>query len=741
MQRSKTLLYWLCIGSVIVPLVYVVQSLFPLSFPKASLMQTIISVAAILAAWVWAKDASTRPRWSLLLGFILLFFAVQVLAALFGIDSHQSWWSEMVRATGLFFQLHILLLVLIVGSGLLTLARVRRVVIASCAVAVVVSVIGIIQYFKPDIIPNVSAVRIGSTLGNPVFLASYLVLHIFLVPFLWSWFTTSKSRVLLGLGASVMLVALLLTHGRGSYLGLLIGGFVFFVLLVREKKPQAMRWVYGAMIAALLLLAGLWAARDSDFVRHSPFLHAVTATSTLFSRSINWSIAWHGFLDRPILGWGPETYRSVLDVFFDSRLTNISFLETFVDKPHNAYLEILVGSGGVGLFVYGAVVVLLFVWISRLKRAGVISAYEYAGVCSLLVAHGVQNFFLFETIATYGTLGLIVGYILALSRSTLAASRVVSTARRRAMQLSAIVASGVVVLVWYQLTLLPFISSVVTNRGLQYTYSDDWLQARERLMRALTIDTPYAFERWRWSSAAAAEVVYAKTPHQTEQELPPGLRLVWRNDRETFAQEGERLLAKGPRTFLMVSFLGKYYYQLAVATKDDRYVRRAEELFREATTLSPRREEGYLLLAQTALYRKDYVAAEQITASVLQRNPESNLVRWYHAFALLQIEGRQREGLQEAARAIEQGFAFENEAQLNVLAQYYGEQKDYEGLVQLYEIGTQFFPRSAELYSHLAAAYAAVGRYSDARSAVLHSVNLDPSFAKDAEAFLKQLPK
>lgn len=743
MQKLLTRCAYILAGATLiaVPLFYAPSSLFPLSFPKTIVFQILVEMLAAVAIALWLYVPATRLRRTGGLMLVGLFFTAQVAAAVGGVDWHQSWWSDMVRSTGLFFQLHLFVFIAVLASGIFTTRARRALVVVSLSTAAVVSIIAIWQHFNPDLLPNVSAARTGTTLGNPLFFAAYALLSLFGLLLLLEWYgTRTYVRVLVSGAAVLFLVGIYFAQGRGSLVGIVVGAAVYFFLRLFAGSSRQRRWGYGLAVLALAGFVGVWFVRGMPFATRVPLLNLFTQTTTLQTRVANWHMAWDGFLARPFLGWGPENFRRVADAHFDSRLSNLSYLESFTDKPHNQFLEILATSGAIGFLAYIAVAMYFTRLLMRAHREGRIRRREAHAWYALAIAHAVQLFFLFETATSFVVVGLAAAILLGMEQEAHAPPV-------QPIRLGSAVRTGTLVtvvcalmLLGYRFNVQSWRASVMTNDGLQYTYVDDWLQARVRFRAAFPIPMPYDFERWRWISAATAAQAYERTPHQRADELPAAIQGPWQQDVAYVAEEGEHLLRIGPKNYLEYSFVGKYYYQVATVTKNPQYFTRAKTLFQEAIALAPRREEGYLLVAQVLLLEGKYAEAAQVVEPLRADPHASPLVYWYRAFPLLQIPSERATGLGRIWEALEADFLFENNQQIYAVAQAFVDEKDFQGLVRFYEWVSIRRPRETEWLVYLAAAYAQTGQYGQARATVEHSVELDPSLRASADQFLKTLP-
>ncbi len=736
---AKKILLGVALLTTAIPLLYVKYSLYPISYPKTVAYQVLVILALLVIAYVWMKFPKSRPRKNALIIGLLLFFIVQVVAAFAGVDVQLSFFGQMVRSTGLFFQLHVLAFILIFSSGVFGKKDWRLLFSASLLISIVVAVLGIVQYFLPSLYPNFSADRISSSLGNPLFLGTYLMVNMFFVPLVWHWNSSKLIRGGLIVGTCILLIAFMLAVPRGPMLGLFFGGTVFLLLLSKNWKKLWRRLFFVLVVVGVLMGALLIVFRNTDFVQSTPFSR-ISGTTSLSSRAINWSMAWEGIKAKPVLGWGSQNYRYVVDEHFDNALTELSYIETFSDKPHNAFLEVVVDNGFVGGVLYLFIGVMLIVVLVKANKKELISRTEFSVWIGLGVAYLVQDFFLFETGTSFILAGYCVAYVLWLSfkllnkKTNCSEGFVLKGFPRNLIMVVVILFSGFLIM---RYNYLPLKSSITTNTGLQYTYINDWVRARPLLLEAFDIYTPYDFARWRWAAESAASMVYEDTPNQSEFDLPEPMRVLWRADIEKFAEYGEELVAQNTN-YINTSFLGKYYYQLAVATKDIEKVNRAHELFVLATEISPRREEAWFLIAQSFIFQSRFEEAKQVIYKINEWSPNSEMTAWHLAFINLKI-GNTEEGLIFIRKAIDLGFNIENDSQREIIAQAYVKVDNLDGLVWFYEYITTSGNVIPDWHTRLAAAYAAVGRVEDAKEVARRVIRDYPEMANDAQVFINSL--
>lgn len=194
------------------------------------------------------------------------------------------------------------------------------------------------------------------TMGNSNFVGGYLGIT---VPFLifisssrrdsWKW--------VLFVATGGVLLALYLTGSRGGMIAAAIGVGVLGIAN-REAVPAWARWAgaVAVLLAAIVAVIVIWHP-GMDAPPSTLAERATLRTDTLNVRRSYWRVAAQIFLDHPVLGTGPDTYRDEFPRYRTASEAGL-YAESAVDKPHNIFFEYAANSGGLGLIAYGTLVLL-----------------------------------------------------------------------------------------------------------------------------------------------------------------------------------------------------------------------------------------------------------------------------------------------------------------------------------------------------------------------------------------------
>ena len=591
---------YLLLAPAIYALVFFDGLLYPYLTPKTILFRgTTVLVLALFAALVLARrtfhfDRIKEPA-SWIPGVLLVFAYI---SSLFGVDFYHSFWSIFDRGDGL------LTLTALVASfyALLLYADekfVRRFLLCVAWVSSFVAFISILQWsewalgVKIPLVPGDGAGRVGSTLGNAAFLASYLGMTFFV--------TLAVARELSGrwrkaayVGASLQLLGVLAAGTRGTFLALIVAGFA--VLLYQAWKGQGGYRTYARSgVVALLIAAGLFIAFRAELAK-VPFGPVARLASisvedaTTQSRLFIWSNVAAGALDQPILGLGAENIQVLFNRFYDPT----QIIEEWFDRTHNAFLDYFVQYGLLGLLLY-LTLIGAFVreaWLSS-KSVDPRSAFRGQMLLLLVLVYATQNFFVFDTATTLWLFFALYACLLAL--------RLQSSPRALQLpfaQLPELVPIGVATLV--ALLVIPVsIQPLRANMALAQGYLYQLYDARrsvEEIEKGWKLgtyaDIEYGYQLYEWY-----------TERQTAQLAGEALVLTYRAARDILAANFDNY-PYDARTAVY------YAHVLDVAPKGEEP---AESLVREvllrAMELSPKRIQPRYLLANIEIKKGDALPA------------------------------------------------------------------------------------------------------------------------------------
>jgi len=405
-------------GLFIVPFIFFIvpsSLLFPFITGKAFVFRVIVEIIFGLWLILILRDKEYSLKLSPILKAISVFLAIVFLADIFGVDSHKAIWSNYERMEGFMAIVHLFAYFLVAGSVFKTKEIWHRFLATNVSASAIMVIYSIFQ-LAGKITIHQGGVRVDGSFGNASYLGIYMVFNIFFAAILFFNARSKFVKYALVVAAVADLIVLYFTATRGAILGLLGGAFIAFAYLaIKAQKSEKIRKIAIGFLLLLIVGAGVfWMARNTSFVRTSPVLGRFATLS--FSeiktqgRYFVWPMAWKGFIEKPILGWGQEGFNYVFNKYYDPRMYTE---EPWFDRTHDIILDWLINAGILGLLSY------LFMFAALLyvirKSGEQILKKERALLYGLIFAYFFHNLFVFDQIGSYILFFSILAYIHSLS--------------------------------------------------------------------------------------------------------------------------------------------------------------------------------------------------------------------------------------------------------------------------------------------------------------------------------------
>jgi O-antigen ligase len=388
---------WL-VAMICLPIYFNIYSSRTFEPDKVALLKILAAVAA--AAWlgrilaggaVWPAgepDEAGRRFGRLLVVVIAACALATGLSTLLSISPARSWHGSFFRQQGLTTVLAYLTLAAGVAGHLRRPDQWRRAVMAIVLGSVPVSVYAVVQRLGLDVIvPRGEGLRVGSSIGNPIFLGGYMAMVILVtlssVP---GWIRSPRLGARIGGGLALATVvglqvaSLVLTQSRGPVLGL--GAGLVIAALAWSRRERARRWrrsVTTAVVVAVCLGVGLLAVVAAtgysvSFLRRLPaFGRLVSALDMRSPTAQVRLLIWRGVVEletvapplggihgerdrlhrlRPVVGYGPECFDLAFNRVYPSELGVVEDRRAVPDRAHSEPLDVLVTGGTVGLLAW-----------------------------------------------------------------------------------------------------------------------------------------------------------------------------------------------------------------------------------------------------------------------------------------------------------------------------------------------------------------------------------------------------
>ncbi len=593
------------------------STFFPFIVGKNFAFRVVVEI--MFAAWIVlaAIDPLYRPRKSILLGVIAVFIGIITLSALLGENPMKSFWSNFERMEGVITYFH-LFAYFMVASTVLTARNLWRPYLnLHLGAGVIMAVYGVLQW-SGNITIVQDGMRVNGALGNAAYLGTYALFNIFIALFLMARqsITTAgeKARVAV-YGAIVFLQIFVLYHTatRGAALGLIAGaGIATILIAILEREHTALRRsAVGILIFLTLFVGGFIAMRNVSFIKESPVLSRFSSISftekTTKSRFMVWGMAYQGFKEHPVLGWGMENFNYVFNKYYNPQMYD---QEQWFDRAHNVFFDWLIAGGFPALLAYLSIFgcALYCLW----RRANSLSVVEKSILTGLLGGYFFQNLFVFDNITSLIYFFAILAYIEGFRRKEPVPLSLRDAPRGVSEDASFAISGGAVILVialiytvnysgYKQNTTLLRAISERSGQGLEHNFSlfkealayDSYgtAEVREQLgqlsMNGVDGSKGISETQGKFISLAVSELVLqtAKAPNDARYQIFAGslLARVGHIDEALPYLVRARELSPFKQTILFE--LGSAYYNKKDFVK-------AEEVFRVAYELAPEYEDA-----------------------------------------------------------------------------------------------------------------------------------------------------
>ena len=384
--------------SFFVPLIFDLQALFPFAAPRAFFFMAMAQVAFFAWIVLAIKNKRYRPKIDLVTGAVGAFFIVLVLSTILGADPFHSFWSNYERMSGLLTYIHLFAFFLVLSSIIKGEKDWMRLIGWITSIASIVSLISIAHRF--GIIELSHYFQNGSTLGNTSFMGSYLLVAIFFC--LYAFFKSRDAwKIFYGTSFVIISSAILLNPGGRAMKGALLAGtFLLFLLYFAfTERSKIIQWAARLLIISgigLTLFISVFAFVEGSIVREK-----IEDLRGMSARFVVWDIAWEGFKERPVLGWGLENFPLVFQKEFNPELVVLDGGEVWFDRAHNIVFDSLVTIGLLGtLFFFLMFKAALFVFWREYWK-GKTDIWAPAIFTSLFVAYFIQNLTVFDMISSF----------------------------------------------------------------------------------------------------------------------------------------------------------------------------------------------------------------------------------------------------------------------------------------------------------------------------------------------------
>jgi len=744
MQYTKYL-RWVLLGGLslifFIPFIIADGSLLPnMFFPfitgKNFAFRIVVEVLLALYLILALREPKYRPKASLVLWTVLGFVGWMAVATAFSADVSKSFWSNFERMEGYVSLLHLFAYFIIVGAVATAEQWWNRLFQISIGASALMGLYGVMQLLGVFAISTQSGSRVDATFGNAAYLAVYMLFAVFLTLFmLVRRRTEAWTQVLYGVALVLQVVTLYQTQTRGAVLGLLGGCIVAGIYIAwraREAQWRTLRrvslWGLGAIA---LLVVAFFVLRTTPVVQSSETLRRLASISladkTTQARFQIWEMAWNGFKERPVVGWGQENFSYVFNTYYQPAMYS---QEQWFDRAHNQFLDWLI-AGGLPAFLLYVALFGLAVWV--IVRSEALSAPEQAILLGLLAAYAFNNSLVFGDLMSSVYFFLVLAFVHGLSKQPLPGWLFLS--RPVSDKTIAVVAPFVVVIfavgVWAlnapgMARAQNILTAVTTQVGVADGKGGVTAAPKDPKVNLADFKVAAGSGVWPGTGLGRQEVMEQTLQFASNvgrSSTDPALR----KDSFDFAvQTGEAMLAQRKDDARLELFMGSLYTSYGKYEEGLKYLQ-------TALAHSPAKQQIMFEVGVANLNLKRNDAALAVLKQAFESAPSNEDARTLYAIGLF-YTGNKAQG----DALLMEGFGSVLLDDMRLL-QVYTNLKWYDRVIGIWKLRTEIYPKDSKIRVEFAKAYFAMGDTVNTIAQLKQAAALDPNIAGQVAQLITQI--
>lgn len=266
MNLEKILRNILIGGIFIIPFIPFVVSnslFFPFITGKNFVFRILIEI--LFGSWIILalRNVAYRPSFSWILVSIAAFVGIIAIADFTGENPMKSFWSNFERMEGLVTLIHLFAYFLVAGTVLKTQQLWTWFFNTTVFASMIMAMYGFYQLAGYAEI-NQGGVRLDGKLGNAIYLAVYMLFHIFITAILLvRWRGGNAVRYMYGAVIVIQTIILYFTATRGTMLGLIGGALLTAILIIlfEKDRPRLRKVGIGILIGVVVVIGGFFAIK------------------------------------------------------------------------------------------------------------------------------------------------------------------------------------------------------------------------------------------------------------------------------------------------------------------------------------------------------------------------------------------------------------------------------------------------------------------------------------------------
>jgi O-antigen ligase/tetratricopeptide (TPR) repeat protein len=702
-----------------IPFIVPTAMFFPFITGKGFVFRIIIEIIFGLYIWICFLDATYRPKFSWITKSVLLFTIATFIADLFSENVYKSLWSNYERMEGFVLIIHLAMFYFVLSSVLKNRKVWRRFLDTSIVASVLTSIYGLLQV-SGKLVINQGGNRVDATFGNATYFAIYLVFHIFFcIYFFVEEGTTKAKKIFYGSAAVLDFVILYYTATRGALIGLFGGlGLMALILAFKERENVKLRkYAYSIIALVLVIAGGIFAFRNTSFVKNnfvlSRFANLSLSEVKTQGRYFVWPMAIKGFIERPVFGWGQESFNYVFNKYYDPRMFG---QEQWFDRTHNVFLDWLIAGGLVGFLAYASMYFALFYYVW--KKESTFTLLQKSIISGMIAAYIFHNIFVFDNLVSYISFFMVLAFV-----HYLGTENEGPTKNWELKSFSSEVTNYVVAPI-----------TIILTVCIIYFVNVPAIEANKTLIKAITpqsnIETNYNYFQKVFaynsfgSTEALEQLVQVTTSVSSPQsQAPDNVKQEFYNLAKTKIEEKVK---ETPHDARYLVFAGSFFNRFAQYDSAINYLKRAVEESPKKQTIYFELGTSYLGKGQIADAIKQFKTAYDLQPTAA----ESQVI-----YALGGIYAKNAQIQNEMFSKLNQDIIVSDDR----FVKAYADIGDYNSVIAILTARVQKNPTNTQAKIDLISAYVTIGQKQKAIDIVNQMIKDNPDFKTEGQSIISQI--
>ncbi|PJE57932.1 MAG: hypothetical protein COU81_03455 [Candidatus Portnoybacteria bacterium CG10_big_fil_rev_8_21_14_0_10_36_7] len=749
------------LGALFIPL-YIGKSLiFPFVVPKTMAFVILVELLLVFYLPLIISFPQYRPKINIGFSAITVLFFVVVLTSLTGVNVYRSIWSTYERMNGLFVFTHYYLFFIMLSGVIRSRKDAYFLMRGAVIVGLIMSLYGIGQKLGVPGLVETGVARVGGTIGNPIFLAAFLMFsYVFSMILLFDKSESMDWKYIYGISLFLNTIAIFYTGSRGVIVSMFGATFLYSMLYVYFQRGSNSRKYFIYILVAIAVFAGsLYLFRNSNVVKNVGVLNRISSIynglSEIQARLYAWNIGFEGFKEKPWLGWGPENYNVVYNKYFNPLTVEGTNSEVWFDRAHNIVFQWATDSGILGLLAYiiGTLLLPLYLLFGAMKRRDK-DYHLYSLLFVFLIAYFLQNFFVFEMMSSYMMFFTIIAVILffvhgeekdGYDNKETKKLRKNSLGNDGGGLIGWTIFFGIIVLFMCVRVHAKIIDSAYwTGQAMQVGFESARDQSKVSFATVMGIsqkslsnnlfgDAESISRLVNYVSKMADNLAYSSNVTQAQvDEIIGGINFA--------ISETKKSNEQYPLDVRYYLDLSRLYTKLAIfqSDKKDELYMMANEAVDKAIALSPRRQQVYFEQSNLKLMQGKNQEAIDILNHVIDLNSKFADGYWNKSLVLANM-GEWDESAVAIDEAIINRFNYESsKIYLMFMRDVYIQAKKYDRLISVYQSLIKVDPLTLDWYIGLAESFYADGEKNKAIDAAKNILNINADSSAQVDELLKK---